>query len=118
MIAMHRGGDARALLASARQQADEAETSPELGGRIGAPTIALAQALVDGDPDAFGARLVEALDGYRTIHERADFSHDAAEVLPLRIVGLTALAHDRGIVRIRTPHLPPWAIDGSLQASP
>lgn len=118
MIAMHRGGDAGALLATAREEADAAKVFPEIGRRIGVPMIAVAQVLLDDDPEAFNHRLAEALDWYRTIHERPDFSHEAAEVLPLRVLGLSALAHDRGIpVRVRSGYLPPWLIDGSFKTS-
>lgn len=106
------------LLATAHREAQSAKVAPELARRIDVPLIDLTQAIVAGDAAEVQHHLVEGLTWYRTIHQRKGASHQAQAMVPLRFVGLCALAHDRGLpVRVRSPYLPPFLVDGKLDGA-
>lgn len=114
LASLHRGEpDVVDLLEEARAGANGAQMFPERGRRIGVPTIQCAEAIVAGDEEAFNARLADGLDWYRTLYQRPDDNTDAAGVIPLRYLGLAALAHDRGLMcRVLSPYVPLSLVEG------
>lgn len=119
LMALHRGGpDVDALLDEALHQAEEATIYPELGQRIAAPIIRVAQAVLAGDADAYNARLAEGLTWYRTVYQRPDFNHEASNLLPLRYLAPCALAHDRGLpCAVTSDYIPRWLVEGKFPSS-
>lgn len=114
----HDDAAAPELLATAHREAQAAKLFPELARRIDVPLVELAQAIVAGDADALHQHLVDGLTWYRTIHQRKGAAHHAQAMVPLRFVGLCALAHDRGLpVRVRSGYLPPCLVDGKLDGA-
>jgi hypothetical protein len=116
LMALHRGEpDVAALLDEALHQAEKATIYPELGQRIAAPIIRVAQAVVAGDADAYNTRLAEGLTWYRTVYQRPDFNHEASNLLPLRYLALCALAHDRGLpCTVTSDYIPRWLVEGQF----
>lgn len=116
LMALHRGEPTVGeLLDAALHAAEEATIYPELGRRVAAPCIRVAQAVLAGDAAAYDARLAEGLTWYRTVYQRPDFNHEASNLLPLRYLGLCALAHDRGLAcTVRSDYIPAWLVEGRL----
>lgn len=109
-------GDANALFEQTAASAALAKKFPERGRRLGVPLAKVAQAVVRDDEAAFNEHLAQGLEWYRTLHSRAPANHDAAAIVPLRYLGWSARAHDRGLaVRVRSAYLPAWLVDGSLR---
>ncbi|MFV8753819.1 immunity 49 family protein [Nannocystaceae bacterium ST9] len=119
LVALHRNDAAVGeLLATAQREAQSAKLFPELARRIDMPLIGLAQAIVAGNADHIQQHLVEGLTWYRAIHQRKGASHYAQAMVPLRFVGLCALAHDRGLpVHVRSRYLPSCLVDGNLDGA-
>ena len=115
--ALHqREGDVPALLERAVAAAEQATIVPELGQRVAAPCIRVLQAVLAGDEAAYGERLVEGLTSYRTVYQRPDYNHEATNAVPLRYLGVCALAHDRGMAcPVRSNYVPSWLVDGAFR---
>jgi hypothetical protein len=105
------------LLDEALRAAEAAKIYPELGKRVAAPCIRTAQAVLAGDVAAYNERLAEGLSSYRTVYQRPDFNHEAANLVPLRYLAVCALAHDRGLpCQVKSDYIPAWLVAGKLDA--
>lgn len=87
--------------------------------RIDAPTIEVTQAIALGDEEAFNTGLARALEAYKTVYSRHDVNYLPEKMLPLRYLGLCALATGRGFhCRVTSGYLPSWLVTGDLPEEP
>lgn len=102
-------------LSDAAAAADEAQSMPERGRRLGVPLINLAQAVVAKDAAAFNTRLETGLNWYRTLYSRPPDNQDATGVVPLRYLGWAARAHDLGLrCEVKSDYLPASLVEGTF----
>lgn len=109
------GTDTRERLAKALMATRRARIYPLLAERVAAPLVRVAQAVLDGDRASYQARLTTALVSYRELYETPAFSYEASNVVPLRYLGLCAMAHDLGLeCPVESRYLPEWLVTGTL----
>lgn len=108
-------GDADQLLTRAHAQAEQATLVPDFARRVGLPLVELAQAICARDQARFTSALVAALEGHAAIYRRKKDANRASGVLPMKHVGLCALAHDRGLkFEIESEYVPTWLVRGEF----
>ena len=103
------------FLERAEEAIEVARVFPQRARELGGPLVAFARSVLVEGGAQMNERLAEGLDWYRIVHERAKHSHEAQSVVPLVYLGLTAIAHDRGMVcSVESDYLPRWVVEGSF----
>jgi hypothetical protein len=82
------------------------------------PVLRLAQQLAGAPGDDWDSAVAVALRRHWDYFGSADRRYDRAGFLAFGIIGLCALAHDRGIgTNVVSPYLPQFLIDGSIRGA-
>lgn len=104
-------GDTRERLARALTATANARIYPVLALHVGAPLVRVAQAIFERDQAGYAELLYAGLVSYRELYETPAFSHEASNVVPLRYLGLCAMASDRGLeCPVDSGYLPEWLV--------
>ncbi len=115
MAFINKSGDWNELLQQSEVKAGNATLYPKLAQQLGLPRIALTQAVLNNDKEAFCPALTNALSNYYNVYSKKPDNRDPVGILPLIYVGWCAFAHDNGLMcKVVSDYIPDWLVKGNF----